>query len=74
MGSLSTSPSLCLIQAFEIVLSLQLVNQSIVSSKLGFSRKILGYWRRNTVFFRLVGCHDGCVDAQRKEVRSTLGE
>ena len=58
-----TLPSLCLLQALEVVLVLQLCNESIVGSKLSFSGKVLGYWRRNTVLLGLIRCHDKCVDA-----------
>ena len=63
MGSTSDIPSLCFLQALEIVLILQLCNKSIVGSKLSFSGEALGYWRRDAVLLWLGHCHDGCVDA-----------
>lgn len=63
MNTLSTLPPLCLLQALEVVLSLQLCNEGIVGSKLSFSREVLGYWRGDTVLLGLVRCHAGCVDA-----------
>ncbi len=62
-GTLSTSPSLCLLQAFKVVLSLQLRNEGIIGSKLSFSGEVLGYWRCDTVLLGLIRRHDGCVDA-----------
>lgn len=62
-GTLSTLPSLCLLQALEVVLPLQFRNEGIVGSKLGFSGEVLGYWRCDTVLLGLIRRHDGCVDA-----------
>ena len=58
----STLPSLCFFQALEIILVLQLCNESIVGSKLCFGREVLGYWRRDTILLGLSRCHGGCVD------------
>ncbi len=41
-GTLATSPSLCLLQTFKVVLSLQLRNEGIIGSKLSFSGEVLG--------------------------------
>ena len=60
---LSTLPSLCLLQALKVILSLQLCNEGIVGSKLSVSGEILGYWRCDTVFLGLIRRHDGWVDA-----------
>ena len=63
MGSASGIPSLCFLQALEIILILQLCNESIVGRKLSFSGEALGYWRRDAVLLWLGHCHDGCVEA-----------
>lgn len=60
---LSTLPSLCLLQALEVILSLQLCNEGIVGSKLGVSGEVLRYWRCDTVFLGLIRRHDGWADA-----------
>lgn len=62
-GTVSILPSLCLLQALEVVLSLQLRNEGIVGSKLSFSGEVLGYWRCNTVLPGLIRSHSGCDDA-----------
>ena len=62
MGSPPDIPSLCFLQALEIILIFQLCNESIVGRKLSFSREALGYWRRDAVLLWLSHCHDGCVD------------
>ena len=62
MSSPSTLPSLCLFQALEIVLVLQLCNESIVGSKLCFRGEVLGYRRRDTILLGLICCHAGCGD------------
>lgn len=60
----STLPSLCLFQALEIVLFLQLCDEGIIGSKFSFGGKILRYWRCDTVLPRLIGRHAGCVVLQ----------
>lgn len=62
MVSPSTLPSLCFFRTLEIVLVLQLCNESIVGSELCFGREVLRYWRRDTILLRLNRCHDGCAD------------
>lgn len=62
IGSHPDTPSLCFLQALEIILILQLCNESIVGRKLSFSGEALGYWRGDAVFLCLGHCHDGCVD------------
>lgn len=62
MVSPSTLPSLCFFQALEIVLVLQLCNESIVGSKFCFGGEILGYRRRDTILLGLNRCHGGCAD------------
>ena len=63
MASPPDVPSLCFLQALEIILILQLCNESIVGRKLSFSGEALGYWRRDAVLLWLRHCHDSCDDA-----------
>ena len=60
-GTLSSLPSLCLLQTLEIVLFLQLCNEGIIGSKLSFGGEVLGYWRSDTILFGLICRHGRSV-------------
>ena len=66
--TVSMLPSFRLLQAFEVVLSLQLRNEGVVGSKLCVSGEALRHWRCDTVLLRLRCRHDSCANASVKKV------
>lgn len=78
-GNVSSSPSLCFLQALEVVLPLQLGNEGIVGSNLSLGGEVQRYWRCHTVLLELSrrrhgGFVDGSFSLGSTKVRRTLSD